>query len=147
MMLSNSKYAVDGAILFYSGYSYAWGVYCATPEMAKDHQDGDNPNWTKYQLSYQGQFQVIENNMLESLNQDVGHFFQSLTTISKSGGCDCTELEQKVTGNGETEIDTRCLDIPNDPLAGLGCDACDVPDCRFCNFGDYPSCGGALNMP
>ena len=54
MMLSNSKYAVDGAILFYSGYSYAWGVYCATPEMAKDHQGGDNPNWTKYQLSYQG---------------------------------------------------------------------------------------------
>ena len=54
LMLSNSKYAVDGAILFYSGYSYAWGVYCATLEMAKDNQGGDNPNWTKYQLSYQG---------------------------------------------------------------------------------------------
>lgn len=47
------------------------------------------------------------------------------------GGCDC---------DGETETDARCLDIPHDPYGGLGCDACGVPDCRFCNFGVYPPC-------
>jgi len=46
-------------------------------------------------------------------------------------GCEC---------NGETETDARCLDIPNDPYGGLGCNACGFPDCRFCNFDAFPPC-------
>ena len=46
-------------------------------------------------------------------------------------GCEC---------NGETETDARCLDIPNDPYGGLGCNACGFPDCRFCNFDVFPPC-------
>lgn len=49
----------------------------------------------------------------------------------KPGGCDC---------NGESQTDARCLDIPNDPYGGLGCNACGVPDCRFCNFAPFPPC-------
>ena len=46
-------------------------------------------------------------------------------------GCEC---------DGETETDTRCLDIPNDPYGGLGCNACGFADCRFCNFDPFPPC-------
>ena len=52
MMLNIPKFAVDGAILFYSNYSYVWGVRCGTPEMVKDHDYNNNQNWHKYQLSY-----------------------------------------------------------------------------------------------
>ena len=52
MMLDIPKYAIDGAILFYSSYSYAWGVRCGTPEMVKDRDYSNNQNWHKYQLSY-----------------------------------------------------------------------------------------------
>ena len=87
--------------------------------------------------------------MLESFLDKLGcrTHFSILTKISKPGGCDCTLVEYEITGTGETEIDSRCLDIPNDPFGGLGCNACNRPDCRLCGFGDYPQCGGALNMP
>ena len=52
MMLNIPKFAVDGAILFYSNYSYVWGVRCGTPEMVKDRELSNNQNWHKYQLSY-----------------------------------------------------------------------------------------------
>ena len=52
MMLNVSKFAVDGAILFYSNYSYVWGVRCGTPEMVKGRDLSNNPFWNKYQLSY-----------------------------------------------------------------------------------------------
>merc|ERR1719481_1013060 len=44
------------------------------------------------------------------------------------GGCDCGQT---------TIIDPGCLDPGTDQWGGLGCDACGVPDCRFCGFGVY----------
>ena len=54
----------------------------------------------------------------------------------KPGGCDC----KKNVPDEESKTDARCLDIPNDPYGGLGCNACGVPDCRFCNFAHFPPC-------
>ena len=34
----------------------------------------------------------------------------------------------------------RCLDIPNDPNGGIGCDGCGVMDCRLCGEGPYIPC-------
>jgi len=56
LMLKNENCAKEGGVLFYSRYSYwsSWGVLCSAPEMLQDCQMTDNPNWTKYQLSFVG---------------------------------------------------------------------------------------------
>ena len=67
-------------------------------------------------------------------SQKTTNLGSTTTTVKPTGhpdGCDCGQ---------ETETDSRCLDIPSDPYGGLGCNACAVQDCRFCNFGVYPPC-------
>ena len=52
------------------------------------------------------------------------------TTTSATRGC-CGD---------KSFTDPRCLDIPNDPHGGLGCDGCGVMDCRLCGEGPYIPC-------
>merc|ERR1719378_349505 len=36
--------------------------------------------------------------------------------------------------------DTRCNDPGSDPYGGLGCNACNIKNCRFCSFEGAPDC-------
>jgi len=56
LMLTNRKCAKEGAILFYSDYSYSesWSVRCGTSEMViAACKSSDNPNWKQYKLSFE----------------------------------------------------------------------------------------------
>ena len=47
LFFNSTECNVDGAVLWYSGYSYAWGVYC-TPSLSGCKWE-DNSNWHTYQ--------------------------------------------------------------------------------------------------
>merc|ERR1711915_1135712 len=36
--------------------------------------------------------------------------------------------------------DDRCNDPGSDPYGGLGCNACNIKNCRFCSFEGAPNC-------
>ena len=51
-----------------------------------------------------------------------------LPTITPSGECGCPGVK----------YDGRCVD--NDPHGGLGCSACGIPTCRYCDSNGIPDC-------
>ena len=57
-MLGHSSCSEAGSILFYSGYSYSWGAYCATRGVYP-HCNEPNSNWDNYLLSKRNYFYLV----------------------------------------------------------------------------------------
>jgi len=51
MMLADDICSQPGSMMFYSDYSFAWGVRCTTSEQISHCQE-QNPNWREYILTY-----------------------------------------------------------------------------------------------
>ena len=60
LMLGHSSCSEAGSILFYSGYSYSWGAYCATRGVYP-YCNEPNSNWDNYLLSKRNCYSILRN--------------------------------------------------------------------------------------
>jgi hypothetical protein len=87
------------------------------------YDDGNTKSNTLYWISTRGEGVDIP-------STTPGGPGTTTTTPGQTGCCSA----------GSSQTDPACLDPGTDEFGGLGCMACNVPDCRFCGFDSFPPC-------